>query len=135
MTGSRWKHLKRGSVYEVVGLARMQIGTGVDGDTAGTLERRSFVVYRSISDDTLWVRPESEFKDGRFVELPEGFYLTRFDRENMVYVYYKCGADRGWKRNRDEATLYSDSSFAVRDRESLFTREIRDTILIRNSRD
>lgn len=47
----------------------MQIGTGVDYSVAEQLEKRSFVVYRSLHDNTLWVRPESEFFDGRFKEI------------------------------------------------------------------
>jgi len=61
--------VKRGSTYEVVGLAKMQIGTGVDETTAMSLERRSFVVYSSLEDGALWVRPESEFLDGRFEKI------------------------------------------------------------------
>jgi hypothetical protein len=67
--------------------------------------------------------------------LTEGFYLTRFDREGMCNVYYKCGPDRGWKKDLVDATIYSDSTFAVRDRNSLFTREIRATVAIRHTRD
>lgn len=61
-----YRHVKRGSTYELLGRARMQIGTG---DTADALEQRSFVVYRALRDNTLWVRPESEFFDGRFVKV------------------------------------------------------------------
>lgn len=73
-TGTIWRHRKRGSVYEIVGRAKMQMETThipridlVSGFyVKDTMEALSLIVYRSLSDDTLWVRPESEFMDGRF---------------------------------------------------------------------
>lgn len=53
----------RRSLYEIVGLAAMQIATHPE------LEKQSYVVYRALEDDTLWVRPEAEFLDGRFEEM------------------------------------------------------------------
>lgn len=57
--GQRWQHVKRGTEYEVIGLAGLQIATGdlVDGST--------LVVYRG-DDGKLWAREEGEFTDGRF---------------------------------------------------------------------
>ena len=74
VVGERYLHKRRGAWYEVLGLAKMQIGAStfahkLDGheDVAcSVLEKKSLVVYRSLDDDTLWVRPESEFLDGRF---------------------------------------------------------------------
>jgi hypothetical protein len=73
--------VKRGSIYEIVGLAKMQISAStinfidpfleIGDEVAEDLESITFVVYRSLTDDTLWVRPESEFKDDRFVEFQE----------------------------------------------------------------
>lgn len=57
--GDFWQHVKRGSLYEVVGLAMGQ-GEGI--------EMVHLVVYREYaSDGCLWVRPLAEFMDGRFV--------------------------------------------------------------------
>ena len=78
---SYFRHKKRGSYYELIGQAGMQIGeetlnghvsTKTDAMClAAVLERKAFVVYRSVKDDSLWVRPESEFFDGRFEEVRE----------------------------------------------------------------
>jgi hypothetical protein len=62
--GERWRHLKRGTVYEIIGRGELQMGSDlVDGS--------SMVVYRG-EDGRIWVREESEFEDGRFerLELP-----------------------------------------------------------------
>lgn len=57
--GQRWQHVKRGTSYEVIGLAELQIASHdlVDGS--------ELVVYRG-DDGKLWAREESEFADGRF---------------------------------------------------------------------
>lgn len=56
--GERWQHVKRGSEYTLIGHARLQ--------TSGELsDMDNMVVYRA-DDGTLWVRPVSEFYDGRF---------------------------------------------------------------------
>ncbi len=75
------RHLKRGHTYEVEGRAKMQISaetilralpklpltTAVE--VAEALERMTFVHYLHEPDDTRWSRPETEFCDGRFVEV------------------------------------------------------------------
>ena len=70
-TGSRWRHVKRGTTYVVRGRAALKIGpeTIHSVGMCTILEKMSFVAYVSEDDDTLWVRPESEFLDGRFVEI------------------------------------------------------------------
>jgi hypothetical protein len=55
--GSRWRHVKRGTTYTV-------IDNGVVESTMTTC-----VVYRAHADGTVWVRPLSEFLDGRFVQI------------------------------------------------------------------
>ncbi|MGC2853914.1 DUF1653 domain-containing protein [Novispirillum sp. DQ9] len=51
-----YRHLKRGTVYEVL---------HEDAKIEATQERA--VVYRCTTDGTIWVRPHAEFFDGRFL--------------------------------------------------------------------
>jgi hypothetical protein len=76
--GATYRHVKRGSTYRVLGRAKMQIGwetmwrsqvVHAPELVADQLEKMSFVVYGCVEDLTLWVRPETEFCDGRFVEV------------------------------------------------------------------
>ena len=56
-----WKHVKRGTVYEVIARGELQVGSDlVDGS--------AMVIYRG-DDGRFWVREESEFEDGRFVRV------------------------------------------------------------------
>ena len=57
----RWQHLKRGSTYIEIGRGRLQI--------EGDLDMTEVVVYMSEEDGLIWVRPVSEFEDGRFESL------------------------------------------------------------------
>lgn len=52
------RHLKRGTTYDVVGLAYLQTDKPVT-------DMEPMVVYRG-TDGKLWVRPESEFTSDRF---------------------------------------------------------------------
>lgn len=61
MLGTIWMHIKRRTLYSVVGLADLQTSEPI-----GDMTR--LVIYRA-TDGTLWARPQSEFADGRFVEL------------------------------------------------------------------
>lgn len=54
---SRWKHLKTGGVYWVQALAIQEASGAI------------MVVYRQCDIGTPWVRPLSEFLDGRFVRV------------------------------------------------------------------
>jgi hypothetical protein len=51
---SVWRHVKRGSTYIVDGFCTIE----------ATMERG--VIYTSMTDERVWVRPVSEFTDGRF---------------------------------------------------------------------
>lgn len=54
----KWRHLKRGTVYEVIGTAELQAGQL-------QLEHAELVIYRG-EDGKLWARNSAEFHDGRF---------------------------------------------------------------------
>jgi hypothetical protein len=58
----RVRHVKRGSTYQVVGEATLQTEVPISDPIR-------MVVYRADRDGALWVRPMSEFHDGRFVEI------------------------------------------------------------------
>lgn len=60
----RWRHKKRGTSYYEIGLARLQVAP-----TTILIDGSMLVVYRSVDDDSLWVRHRDEFLDGRFERL------------------------------------------------------------------
>ncbi|WP_150131803.1 hypothetical protein [Sphingomonas carotinifaciens] len=64
--GERWRHVKRGTVYEVIGYAELQ-----NGNAKGLREGSELAVYRG-EDGKLWARERGEFHDGRFAALSEG---------------------------------------------------------------
>lgn len=72
------RHVKRGSVYRVLGEAKAQVSTGtisdisMNGHRARVLrEGDRLTVYRA-DDGSLWVRFSEEFADGRFEPLAAG---------------------------------------------------------------
>jgi len=72
ISGSQWRHRKRGAEYEVIGGATAQASTGpITDDT-------EVVVYRG-PDGRLWVRPVTEFTDGRFEPVVDGGSDARAD--------------------------------------------------------
>ena len=61
-TGDRWRHKKRGTVYEKIGLAELQAASW------NVHEGDGLVVYRG-EDGKLWARHADEFHDGRFEQV------------------------------------------------------------------
>ena len=57
-----YKHIKRGTLYEIIGTAKLQL----DGEH----DMSDMVIYRDLSDlSSTWTRKQSEFFDGRFVQI------------------------------------------------------------------
>lgn len=71
-TGTRWRHLKRGTSYEVVGVAKLQTAL-----TEGLADETPMVVYRNEATNKLSVRSLDEFCDGRFEKLGRAAYAQR----------------------------------------------------------
>lgn len=73
-TNLRFRHKKRGSEYEVIGVGHMQSemweergeGTIDRPSPIESVDMREVTIYRSVEDGSLWVRPIEEFNDGRF---------------------------------------------------------------------
>lgn len=57
--GERVRHLQRGTEYEVLGVAELQIAS------APVTEGSKLAIYRG-EDGRLWAREVGEFRDGRF---------------------------------------------------------------------
>ena len=74
---TRFRHKRRGTTYEVLGVAAMQSAHWRDPATPAdncphgvSVNMRPVVVYVSEEDGQLWVRPKEEFEDGRFAPIP-----------------------------------------------------------------
>jgi hypothetical protein len=61
--GRRWRHVRRG-----VTVVRLGRGT-VQCNGQQLVDMSSVIIYYHEGDEALWVRPESEFEDGRFVPI------------------------------------------------------------------
>lgn len=140
MIGRRYKHLKRGGKYEVVGRAKMQISREllekllpcVDADHLGcirdALEKISFVSYKTLDEDeSLFFRPESEFLDGRFKDVTPVriWVLCKRDPSNghpwkKYYNDGRNGDNKGWRNNIKDASPYTERDFAHRDLSNAF---------------
>lgn len=66
------RHKKRGGEYVLMGVGRMQAEAWFDHDnlSSPSVDHREVAIYRSVDDESLWVRPVEEFNDGRFEPLP-----------------------------------------------------------------
>lgn len=62
---ARYRHKKRGTVYEVIGEAELQVA-----NTRYTPGEGDFLVVYRGEDGKLWARWDEEFHDGRFEALP-----------------------------------------------------------------
>lgn len=71
-----WRHVKRGTIYEVLGLGQVQTEDWGQDNAA-------VMIYRS-EDGLLWVRPHNEFMDGRFERLDE---LRPAERDPSVRLH------------------------------------------------
>lgn len=69
MTTERYRHKKRGMVYEI-----MTTFASLQCSSAPAFEQRfkddNWTVYRNILTGTVYVRPTAEFMDGRFELVP-----------------------------------------------------------------
>ncbi len=62
---TKFRHKKRGTTYEVIGEAEIQI-------SIRTLEEGDIVIiYKDEKSGKLWARNRDEFFDGRFEEISE----------------------------------------------------------------
>lgn len=63
--GQKWRHKKRGSVYEIVQTnAALQISC--KGEDYGWMEEEDFIAYRTVDGERLFFRMREKFLDGRF---------------------------------------------------------------------
>jgi len=67
-----YRHKKRGTIYDIIG------GGAAQASKAPIQDCDPVIVYQSIDNDQIYVRPAGEFYDGRFEE------LTREQVEEIV---------------------------------------------------
>lgn len=66
---SKWKHTKTGGDYIVLHHAKMQSNDWVDSKhDAASVDMEDVVIYKSLQDGMVWVRPKDEFYE-RFEEV------------------------------------------------------------------
>jgi hypothetical protein len=65
MLGEKWRHKKRGVVYEIIAdSASIQCAAAPDFEEM--FGDDDWIVYRGEASGAWWVRPKAEFLDGRF---------------------------------------------------------------------
>lgn len=72
LAGRFVRHGKTKGVYYVLNVARMQTTHWRDTQLSSDyrkVDMERVVVYISMTDGSMWVRPEAEFLDGRFTEV------------------------------------------------------------------
>lgn len=71
-TGQKWRHKKRGGIYEIVATdGTIQIASIGDDEMMLMLEDEQWIVYRSVNGHRLYFRMHDEFMDGRFELVPD----------------------------------------------------------------
>lgn len=88
---THYRHKKRGTTYEVIGVAELQVSADMLCDGS------AMVVYRG-ADGKLWVREEGEFHDGRFEAQPSSEHgrgdvewVERFEAAIVASATTPCG--------------------------------------------
>jgi hypothetical protein len=76
----RWRHLARGTFYTELGRGQLQM--------VGEADYTRVVIYRG-ADGQLWVRPEYDFDDGRFEEVPG----SCVDQKVLALLQFVAAAD------------------------------------------
>ena len=70
MTENRWRHKKRGTVYDVLfDSAGMQCASAPDFESM--FDDAHWTVYQNVKTGAIWIRPTEEFLDGRFERVTE----------------------------------------------------------------
>lgn len=65
MVGERWRHKKRGTIYEIVtDTASLQCSAAPEFEAM--FDDDHWTIYRSELTGAMYVRPTPEFMDGRF---------------------------------------------------------------------
>lgn len=80
LRGTRWRHKKRGSVYEIVDddasiQVSLMVGEhtgGISASAAEWLEEEIWFAYRPVNGHKLFFRMREEFLDGRFERVADG---------------------------------------------------------------
>ncbi len=91
--GETYRHVKRGTVYEVIGRASLQ-----NANCAQLSEAACMVIYRG-DDGNLWAREESEFMDGRFEPAAASIGNADAEKEGLSAVDDGLGND--WFGDQD----------------------------------